>query len=281
VTDAHIALGNLRAESMSGGIVADREAAEGAVARLATVLGAAPLDVARAMLAGADAAMARALRRVSVERGVDPRRCALVAFGGGGPLHACALAEQLGMRRVLVPPFAGVLSALGLALAPERREAIASLLKHADEIEPDDVSRICEVLEARAGGGSRREWWARARYEGQGHELEVSCYPGDTGEELARRFAAAHEARYGFKIDQRVQIVSVRHAAIGEGRAARLERRGTQEWNAEAAVDRGARLDVELRGPATVALPDATMLVAKGWTANPLQIGGWLMERDS
>jgi N-methylhydantoinase A/oxoprolinase/acetone carboxylase beta subunit len=154
-------------------------------------------------------------------------------------------------------------------------------MRHADELAAEQVSRLCQALESRAGAGTRREWWARARYEGQGHELEVACYPGDTGEGLSRRFASAHEARYGFRIDQRVQIVSVRHAAIGEGSAARLERRGTQEWSAGSPVDRGARLDVEIRGPATVALPDATMLVGEGWTANPLAIGGWLMERET
>ena len=118
VTDAHIALGRLEAAQLSGGVTLDADAARASIAALAKTLGATPERTAQAAVAIADAAMARALRRVSVERGVDPRSCALVAFGGGGPLHACALAELLGMNTVLVPPHAGVLSALGLAIAP-------------------------------------------------------------------------------------------------------------------------------------------------------------------
>ncbi len=107
LTDAHIVLGHLGAARLSGGVMLDIPAATRAIATLASTLGASAERTASAIVAIADAAMARALRRVSVERGIDPRTCALVAFGGAGPLHACALADLLGMRKVFVPAHAG------------------------------------------------------------------------------------------------------------------------------------------------------------------------------
>jgi N-methylhydantoinase A len=278
VTDAHLVLGNVRHERMSGGVSLDAAAARDAVQRLACRLGAEPERCAAAMIAAADAAMARALRRVSVERGIDPRRCTLVAFGGGGPLHACALAEHLQMRAVLVPPLAGVLSALGLAMAAERREALASVMRRADALTPVEIRSLCDVLANRAGAGARRDWWARARYEGQGHEMEVPFTPDDTGPTIAERFAAVHAARYGYTLEIPVELVSARHAASGTAHAPVLSRRGTSSWS-DALIDTGAPLDAVVRGRAIIALPDATLLVADGWTARALPIGGWLLER--
>jgi N-methylhydantoinase A len=189
VTDAHLALGHLGAERLSGGVRLDGAAARRAVEVLAGRLdgaaggAAGTVRVARAMLAAADAAMARALRRVSVERGVDPRRLALVAFGGGGPLHACALAERLGMSRVLVPPHAGVLSAVGLALAPDRRETLASVVRAAETLDAGDVARLVAALALRAGGAVSAEHrtWMRARYLGKGTSSRCPCTPATTG----------------------------------------------------------------------------------------------------
>ncbi|MEO8880836.1 MAG: hydantoinase/oxoprolinase family protein, partial [Gemmatimonadaceae bacterium] len=171
VTDAQIVLGTLTARTI-GVVPLDAAAARAAIERLASALGVSSERAARAMVQAADAAMARALRRVSVERGIDPRRCALVAFGGGGPLHACALADHLGVRTVLVPPFAGVLSALGLAIAPERRDALSSLMRRAHTLSAADTREIDAILLARAGGGGGKpggtQRWLRVRYAGQG-----------------------------------------------------------------------------------------------------------------
>ncbi|HUO50940.1 MAG TPA: hydantoinase/oxoprolinase family protein, partial [Gemmatimonadaceae bacterium] len=226
------------------------------------------------------AAMARALRRVSVERGVDPRRAVLVAFGGGGPLHGCALAEHLGMRAVLVPPFAGVLSALGLAIAAERRETLASVMRRASELDPADTRRLAHSLSGKPDAARTHRWWARARYEGQGHELEIPFEPGDAGVEIAARFADMHERRYAFTLARDVEIISARHAASGAPHPVALARRGAAPWDATM-VDTGATLDARVRGPAVVTLPDATMRVAPGWSARALPIGGWLMEKDA
>jgi N-methylhydantoinase A len=281
VTDAHIVLGNVRQRALSGGITADFAAARRAVERLSGPLGAGVERVAAAMIAAADASMARALRRVSVERGIDPRGGVLVAFGGGGGLHACGLAEQLGMRRILVPPFAGVLSALGLAVAAERRDAIASVMQHARAISEDGVREICEGLASNIPAAQEQKWWARARYVGQGHELEVAIWPGIAGDTIAQRFASVHAARYGFTLELPVEIVSARYAALGERMPVMLRRRGTHRWSPDAPRDTGGELEMTVRGPMAVALPDATMLVADGWSARALPIGGWMMERAS
>ncbi len=284
VTDAHVVLGRLHARRMSGGVSLDVDAARQVVEALARELGASVERTATAMIAAADAAMARALRRVSVERGVDPRRCVLIAFGGGGGLHACGLAGQLAIRTILIPPFAGVLSALGLAMAPERREAIASVMRQTEMLDANAVSALARELSERVGDvpgtGVTREWWARTRYVGQGHELEVSYSVGDDGAAIARRFTLMHHERLGFALDRPVEIVSSRFAAIGPVREPLLRRSGTPEWSTDKKVDTGAPLDVRVQGRAVIALPDSSLLVAEEWTARALPIGGWIMEKD-
>lgn len=273
VTDAHISLGRLDAARLSGGVTLDAPAAIRAISALAEKLGASPERTAEAIIAIADAAMARALRRVSVERGIDPRSCALVAFGGGGPLHACALADHLGMRTVLVPPFAGVLSALGLAIAPERRDALASVMRRANDLTAADTRELDTLLVARAGahgiagGEMKTQRWLRARYEGQGHELEIPFAPGEEGAAFIPRFATEHEKRMGFTLEREIEIIGARIAISGASREPKL------------AAPHFA--DETRRGPDVIALADATLFVPDGWTARALPIGGYLVERDA
>ncbi|MCX5765785.1 MAG: hydantoinase/oxoprolinase family protein [Gemmatimonadetes bacterium] len=268
VTDAHIALGNLDASRLSGGVQLDAAGAKRAIAALAATLGATPERTAAAIVSIADAEMARALRRVSVERGIDPRSCALVAFGGGGPLHACALADLLGMRSILVPPYAGVLSALGLAIAPERRDAARSVMRAVDTLDAAWFASTLPALAERASGGrtmARHSWHARVRYAGQGHELDVPCMPSDDGNALAARFSSMHQSRYGFVLDRAVEMVALRVAAMGNAVPVRFEG--------------AAEIAEPMHGPRVLTLADATMVVAAGWTARALPIGGWMLER--
>src|ERR671915_156794 len=165
VTDANLLLGRVP-RRLPGGIELDVEAAERALASLD------PADVIEAV----NAEMLRALRVVSVERGHDPRELAVVAFGGAGPLHACALADELGSRTVLVPAAAGVLSALGLAAGEERRDAVRSYL-----VPLEDAGDLPAAGEA------------DLRYAGQSFELTVPLQDG-----LAEAFHSAHEERYGY-----------------------------------------------------------------------------------
>jgi N-methylhydantoinase A len=200
-----------------------------------------------------------------VERGVDPRRCALVAFGGGGPLHACALAEAIGAVTVIVPPHAGVLSAVGLALAPTRRERQGGVLRTPAQLDEAFLTRECARL-ADGLEGTTRRWTARVRFVGQGHELDVPVEPADGGDSIAARFCAAHDRRYGFALPGAIEVVALRAIVESPGEQVVFE------------GDAGA---APITGPATRALADATLFVAEGWRADPLPIGGWRLTRGA
>jgi N-methylhydantoinase A len=216
-----------------------------------------------------EAEMARALRMVSVERGIDPRGLALVAFGGAGPLHACALAEELGIGRVLVPLASGVLSALGLAAADLRR---------------DYVGGSFEELEAGAAHdlpGASMLRLVDARYRGQSHELTVEA---DRWEE---HLAEAHQRRYGFRPDAEPEIVTRRLVATlpRERPLLRSDERSTQPSGRRAYLD-GDWLDLPVHGPgspvsgpAIVELPGSTCLVRPGWAGAPDDAGTLVLER--
>lgn len=274
VTDAHVALGRIAESRMSGGVSLNIEGARDSVRALAATLRESEARTARAIIATADATMARALRRVSIERGIDPRTCTLIAFGGGGPLHACGLADMLGIDRVIVPPHAGVLSALGLAMTPERRETMASVVKRLDDWSGQAQSAVLDDLEERAWPQAQeprprtRSSFARMRYVGQGHELDVPLESKHKRETLKEAFARLHQQRYGFTLPYATEVVSVRHVAEGTGRRVRLKR----GRDGEPTIKR-------LKGPRPLALPDATLFVAKGWRARLLAAGAWLVER--
>jgi N-methylhydantoinase A len=217
VTDANLLLGRLP-HPLAGGVELDRAAAERA---LAGIDPAAVVDVV-------NAEMLRALRVVSVERGHDPADFALVAFGGAGPLHACELADELGIRTALVPEAAGVLSALGLVASEERRDAVRSYL-----------------VPLRDAGELPREGEADLRYAGQSFELTLPLQ-----EDLAEAFHRAHEEQYGFaERDREVQLVAVRTADIRQG--------------PELELPRGK--ETTIYGPAVVELAGSTCWIPPGW----------------
>ncbi len=231
VTDANLLLGRLPAR-LAGGIELDRDAAERVLEGF---------DPA-AVIEVVNGEMLRALRIVSVERGLDPRDFALVAFGGAGPLHACALAEELGMTAVLVPEAAGVLSALGLAASDERRDRVRSYVRSLDEV-----------------GELPGEGEADLRYRGQSFELTVPLGP-----ELEGRFHAAHEERYGYADRERdIELVAVRTATIVPGPQLTLR----------------AGAAYEAAGPDLVELPGATCWIPPGWRGRSNAQGTLVIER--
>lgn len=282
VTDAQVVLGRISARAMSGGVALDADGAWRAVEQKALRLGRTTLETAQAVIDIADAEMARALRRVSVERGVDPRGCALVAFGGGGPLHACALADALSIPEVIVPPFAGVLSAVGLALAPERHEVAASLLVACATLTAERLAAELAQLAAKVEGRERRTF-ARMRYKGQGHELDVPVLDVDSGASLAARFAALHGARYGFTLPTDAEVVALRHEAGEPAREAQFARDAARpSYDGATHIDAGGPAHgVIVIGPQAIALPDATLWVAAGWRADALHAGGWRLTRHA
>ncbi len=217
VTDANLVLGRLPAR-LAGGLELDRAAAERALA------GFDPAEIVEVV----NAEMLRALRVISVERGHDPRDFALIAFGGAGPLHACALAEELEIGTVLVPGAAGVLSALGLVASEERRDSVRSYVRPLAE-----------------AGDLPAEGEADLRYAGQSFELTVPL-----GGDVAEEFHRAHEERYGYADrEQALELVAVRTAEVRPGPALTLP-------PAE---------PLEAPGPAVLELEGATCWIPPGW----------------
>jgi len=179
-----------------------------------------------------------------------------------------------------VPPSAGVLSALGLALVAERREALSSVMTMALLLIEERLAALVAKLRAITGPAPTEQTWLRARYRGQGHELEVPIELPITGERIVRRFIALHAQRFGFVLELPIEIISARHAASGVPREALLARRGPSTWSSNGALrDDGGVLEARVEGPASIALPDATLLVAPDWTAAALPMGGWEMSR--
>ncbi len=232
VTDANLLLGRLPG-NLAGGVELDAEAARLALDELEP----------EAVVEVVNAEMVRALRVVSVEHGLDPRDFALVAFGGAGPLHACALADELGMTTVLVPAAAGVLSALGLVAADERRDAVRSY-----------------VVPLEKAGDLPAEGEADLRYAGQSFELTVALGP-----DLAERFHAAHADRYGYADPARpLELVAIRTADV----------RPAPEISVT-----GPR--VAARGPEVLELEGATAWVPRGWAGATDAHGTLVLRRSS
>jgi N-methylhydantoinase A/oxoprolinase/acetone carboxylase beta subunit len=256
VTDANVVLGHLDVgRPLAGGVRLDPDAARRAVAALAAQLG---LSDARACAEGivrvANTEMLRALRVVTVERGIDPRRFALLAFGGAGPLHAAAIADELGVRRIVVPRAAGVLSALGLAAAERRRDRASSVLLRGDALTDD-------ALRALAAGADEVVW--DARYAGQSHELALRDVPPRAAA-LRAALAAAHRERYGYADDEAdVELVTVRTARVEPGPEV--------SWEGEAGA--------AFAGPTVVALPESTLVVPAGWRGATDATGTVVLER--
>jgi N-methylhydantoinase A/oxoprolinase/acetone carboxylase beta subunit len=261
VTDANLAAGRIPAGAAFGPLSLDREAA-------ITALDGAEVT-AEGVLDVVNANMERALRAVSIERGVDPAGLALVAFGGAGPLHACALAEALGMPAVVVPARAGVLSAVGILTAPPRRDLVRSWPT------PGDHAGLAEALaalaiEARAlagadlGSAATVETAVDCRYRGQSHELTVP----DVGS-----FHEAHERENGYaRTGHPVEVVALRAVVTGNAPV---------EFGAlpdPPAIDGDRAWPVA--GPTVIAAPDCTIWVADGWHATPGAAGAVVLRRE-
>ncbi|MGH3977727.1 MAG: hydantoinase/oxoprolinase family protein, partial [Pseudonocardiaceae bacterium] len=277
VTDAHSVLGHLDpGRQLGGGLRLDVDAAARAIAALPESAGG-----AHGILAVVRATMARALRKVSTERGVDPAGLALVAYGGAGPLHATALARELGCTAVVVPAAPGVLSALGLLLAPARYEASRTVMAEAGA----DLTHTWGELETEArqelaGQGVAGEITlsrvADARYAGQSHELRISV---EDGADLADLLHDAHQEAYGYAMrDERVTVVTLR--VVARGRPILSELPG--DWDqGEPEPERSREIGVagetvkarvvsraglapgdEVAGPALIEQPDTTTVLA-------------------
>src|SRR3954469_19338380 len=204
VTDANLVLGYLDAASpLAGGVDLDGDAAQRAVAALAERAGLGVEETAAGIVRVASAEMAHAVRVVTIERGIDPRSLALVPFGGAGPLHAAAIADELGMTRIVVPQASGVLSALGLLVSERRRDLAESVLLMGDALTRDAVEATVDRLadrgrdELNAHDGEVRASYD-LRYAGQAFELTVHGGRAPEPRALRAAFDTVHRDHYGF-----------------------------------------------------------------------------------
>ena len=259
-----------------------------------------------------NAQMAEGIRLVSIRQGHDPRRFTLLPLGGGGALHACALAEELGITRVLVPRHPGVLSAAGLLAAPIEHEASTALPRREEEFDLGEVKRTLHALDQRCSalmndekverGAVSVRYFADVCYAGQGYHLEVPFDPdaADPFGALTAAFYAAHDRTYGYAPQAPIRLVNLRsvHTAAG------LEKLQEDDWTpaareplirrarillpdqpapVEAAVyDRAAlKAGDTFEGPAIVEQDDTTTLVTPGWRGRVDPHGNLVLERTS
>lgn len=297
VTDANLFLGYLKDGAELGGeVVLKRDLSEKALISLGEKLGLDAEETALGIVRVANAEMVRALRVISVERGLDPREFALLAFGGAGGMHACALAEELGMETVIMPRAGGVLSALGLAISDLRRDYVRPYLVPLDALDEGEFEERYGEMENAAAkdldepGHTRR---ADLRYRGQSFELTVEA---GAPEELGERFHAAHEGRYGYRMeDEPVELVNLRLVATvpverppldepeasGEAQAEHREANFDGGWREVPVFDReemGRGSEVE--GPAIVEFKESTCVVRPGWSGTVDGVGNLVLEKN-
>ena len=304
VTDANVVLGYMPAVTVADGqVTISAELAEKAVRRVAEPLGLTLLEAASGIHRIANARMTRALRSVSSEKGRDPRDFALIAYGGAGPIHAAGLAEDLGMRTVLVPAVAGLFSAVGLLFARPEFHDVRTCNLDIDAVDPAVVAELLAELEARLAGaldGRSVEWVRTAdlRYGGQSWEVEVGVPDGPVDRallaQLRARFEDEHERLYGVKdrAGSPVEVRAVRLAALGDvvtthgfeldantvgsNGATRQLGGGAVPVRTRASI--GAALEP---GPLLVDEYDTTVVVPPGWSVRrDAATGTLVLERD-
>jgi N-methylhydantoinase A len=246
VTDANVVLGRIDPDAVLGGTLPiDARAAFDVVAGLSRKLGMSVTEAALGIVAIAEDVMAGAIRTVSVDKGSDLAAASLIAFGGSGGLHAVALARSLGMTSVVIPPFGGVLSAVGLLLAPPRVDLVAPVLivdgdlalarSVADRLEDDSIAALSraghETIETRVV--------LDVRYIGQSHEIGVPWDTDERFEAVMSRFNEIHATRNGFsRIHDPIELIAVRCTAYGDP-ALTLDDMG--DWQTTSRVERSDR----------------------------------------
>ncbi len=300
VTDACLVLRWLDAQHpLADDVRLDPHAAERAVCSLAPEAGHEPPEIAAGIVAVTTAVMARALKRVSVARGLDPRRMALLPFGGAGPLFGCQLADALGMAVVVIPPHPGALSAVGLAAAAERVDLLASYHRALGGLPAHELAgAFAPLLDAAArelpGGALSR--YADCRFAGQGYEITVPVTDGEPSH-IRETFVAEHRARFGHgggEGGEGVELVNLRVVTMRPGVAPRFDaaRRLLQRPGASRPTwVRGERVTASvwaldelapgliLTGPAILAGRDATALIEPGWRGTVHPCGAVVLQR--
>lgn len=305
VTDAHAVLGHLPRALLGGTMTLDVEASRQVVTEsVARALALTPEDAARGILAIMNNNMVGAVRTVSVERGHDPRDFTLMPFGGAGPLHGCALADLLGISRVLIPPAPGLLCATGLLAADMKAEFSRAMPAPGpvDQAEGDALfreltARARDWLDAEDVDEEVREMRCRAllRFKGQGSEIAVDW--GESAVETEARFRAEHEGLYGFTLEAPIELVTLRVEAVGRTEPAvaslldpapmpkplQMQAVHWQEGRADTPIYDRAALGAGcvFTGPAILTQLDTTSIIEPGWTAMVHSSGALLLTKES
>lgn len=311
VTDANLRLGRLPSVTrLGGGMSLDEVAADSALTVIGARLGLDTVDLAAGVVAVADAAMANAIREITVMRGIDPREFALVAFGGAGPLHAAAIATELDISTVIIPADPGVLSAYGMLQSDTRHDAVQSFFVRVAEVTTETLEAAVGDLEERArlmlkedgveAEAIEMEPSADLRYAGQEYTvtipLDFSAGSAQVLRQVPEVFAVAHDARYGHSNPgEAVEFVNLRMTAYG--RTKRLRRRTLPGGDVAAPVDveetwfggewietpvhrrEGLPAGAVLPGPAIVLEDVCTTLVPPGWQMRVSSHGHLVLNR--
>jgi N-methylhydantoinase A len=315
VTDSDVLLGYLNPKHLLGGAFPiDRDKASKAVIdRVANPLGLSEIEAAHGIHLLVNSNMGRALRAVSSERGRDPRRFVLVAFGGGGPVHAAGLAEMLDINKVIVPPFPGVFSSFGLLYADVEHHFVKTYFKTFRELDLDALNGILEGLWEEGRSQLRDEGFADdshevvtqvdMKYEGQVSELTVYLPPGTVTPEnlkkLSDSFEEEHERTYGYRTDAPFQLVNLRVIARGLSKESRIPDQldipsttnGVQSERPvyfgpghgfidAPIISRGSLSDKAMSGPLIIEEYDSTTVVPPGWKASIDQWRDVVLDRE-
>jgi N-methylhydantoinase A len=314
VTDANVALGYLNPEYLLGGTFPiNADAARKALQeRVGEPLGMSRTDTAHGIHLLANSNMARALRSVSTERGRDPRHFTLVAFGGGGPIHATGLADMLGILRIVVPPSPGVFSAFGLLFADLEHHFVQTHFRAFAALDLDEANEVLDrlraegrkLLTAEGFEESQQEIIAQLdmRYVGQTSDLTVpmpqSRFSPEALEEIGASYGVEHEKTYGYRADDPFQLVSIRVVARGISQESRVPERITpmdgatappagerqvyfgraHGWMNTAVIGRPS-LKGGIAGPAVVEEYDSTTVVPPDWRASLDPLGNIALEK--
>jgi len=299
VTDANVYLGRISTRYFLGGNMSlDVKATTKAMDTLAVELGCQPKEAAEGVIKLANEHMARALRVISIQRGIDPRPYTLMTFGGAGGLHVCALADALGMETAIVPVNSGVLSAFGMLAAPRSRELSRSLLGalsdvSADQIEQGFLAMVKQgQVELMAEGVSlediKTSYLVDLRYVGQSYTLPI---PWDNAYTAIKDFHTMHKSRYGHDLDLAVELVNLRVSLSGEMPKPNLAEQPARQAGRQipVEVDQGMRIyqreklrmNDTIKGEALIVEQVATTYLAANWLCKVDHFGNLVLSRPS
>jgi len=282
VTDANFILGILGDEI--SGVKLDKRFAENAAKRLGDRIGLSPQEISEGVRKIVNNNMALAIKKITLSRGFDPRNFVLLSFGGAGPMHACSLAEMVGIEKIVVPPMAGAFSSLGILLSPLRYDSTITILSDVErglKLLPSIIDKFRKKVR-RIFNNYDLRISLQMRYRGQGHEISVPLC-----ENPQKEFEMLHRNIFGFTMDEEIEIVNIELVAtaykalkipkvkIGENR---IKEKRVYRFEEKIPVYEERRFS-ECEGPCIIEEDTATVLVEEGWYARKNEYGAILMER--